>query len=269
MKKYLSLAAFAICTFCAFTFVSCGEDDETPTPKTDDYSTDLVGTWEQTGEQVKTIFTFTKEQITLSYYDLKDGSWVLSDEGSSTYPYTLKDGFLSYYKKENDTITRKAKLLKDKSVLVLLPKKESEGDYITNFMFKKDTNIPVSLDEIQGEWRWYMDGDIKNTRAAVIINRNKLSMIIVAWGQRYDGTITYQNGYIDFEITDAYTSREEGSGEGWGEGELNPETLEANWKTLDSGSWMFFHTQGMPFVADGDVAYGILANLPGIYHKIK
>ena len=94
-----------------------------------------------------------------------------------------------------------------------------------------------------------------------------MTMIIVAWGQRYDGTITYANGFIHFEVTAAYTSREEGTGEGWGEGELDPETLEANWKPLDPGSWMYFDTQGMPFVANGNEAYGILANLPGIYYK--
>lgn len=407
MKKYLSFAAFAICAICAFTFISCGEEDDTPTPKTEDkqqtggqdtptptnvlvgkwtkssaetgagneiygkitvtitesyefksdmtfeslgsyvtsyeklltpaeqrsratgtytykdnvlvltytwtgfwdwdanqwrqqgdlqpYTTEyivtikdkavtiapknnpdesktytygeggnsgdnnLIGTWEATGEQVKNVFTFTNDKLTHSEYFLKDGSWTLVRENGWESSYSLENGILSYNEESFTT-----KLLYNNTALAILG-----PGYVQHILYKQGATISATLQDIQGDWRWYMDGDVQNTRVAVQINGNNMTLIIVPWGQRYDGTITYANGYIHFEVTSAYTSREEGTGEGWGEGELNPVTLEANWKPLDSGSWMYFDTQGMPFVADGDVAYGILANLPGVYQKKK
>ena len=219
----------------------------------------LIGTWEATGEQVKNVFTFTNDKLTHSEYFLKDGSWTLVRENGWESSYSLENGILSYNEESFTT-----KLLYNNTALAILG-----PGYVQHILYKQGATISATLQDIQGDWRWYMDGDVQNTRVAVQIKNNQMTLIIVPWGQRYDGTITYANGYIHFEVTSAYTSREEGTGEGWGEGELNPVTLEANWKPLDSGSWMYFDTQGMPFVADGDVAYGILANLPGIYHKIK
>ena len=217
----------------------------------------VIGTWVAQGEQVKNVFTFTNDKLTISEYFLRDGSWTLVRENGWEGSYTLENGVLSY-NEESFTV----KLLYDNTALAILG-----PGYVQNILYKQDATVPATLQDIQGDWRWYMDGDPENTRAAVQIEGNHMTMIIVAWGQRYDGTITYANGFIHFEVTAAYTSREEGTGEGWGEGELDPETLEANWKPLDPGSWLYFGTQGMPFVANGNEAYGILANLPGIYYK--
>ncbi|MCR5780702.1 MAG: hypothetical protein K6G70_09210 [Bacteroidaceae bacterium] len=217
----------------------------------------LIGTWAAEGEQVKNVFTFTNDKLTISEYFMKDGSWTLVRENGWEGSYTLENGVLTY-NEESFTV----KLLYDNTALAILG-----PGYVQHILYKQDATVPATLQDIQGDWRWYMDGDPENTRAAVQIEGNHMTMIIVAWGQRYDGTITYANGFIHFEVTAAYTSREEGTGEGWGEGELDPETLEANWKPLDPGSWMYFDTHGMPFVANGNEAYGILANLPGIYYK--
>jgi hypothetical protein len=196
----------------------------------------------------------------------------------------LKDGILTYVttgkyydqqqQKEveyKDTIEVVAKLLYNKTVLTLLSStRNAQDEYsVSVILYKKGATIPAKLEDIQGDWRWYMHGDKSYTRVAVQIKNNKMTLIIVPWGQRYDGTITYENGYIKLTVEAAYTSREEGTGEGWGEGDLNPETLEANWKTLNSDSWLYYEIGNMPFIANGSEAYGILANLPGIYYKFN
>jgi hypothetical protein len=250
-----------------------------------DSKSDLIGVWESKFESGRRILTFTEEELTVEEYWIdQEGKEVKSDKVQKI-AYSLNNGILSY------TITEKyydqqqqkevewsesfelvTKFLCNKTALALLSATHyDQGDEysVSEILYKKDAFIPATIEDIQGDWRWYMHGDKSYTRVAVQIKGNKMSLIIVPWGQRYDGTITYQNGYINLTVTAAYTSREEGTGEGWGEGDLNPETLEANWKTLNRDSWLYYEIGNMPFVVDGNEAYGILANLPGIYYKFN
>lgn len=290
MKKFLSFAAFAMFA-CALTFVSCGSDDDdngpAPTPSDQNKNTegenananDLVGVWEAIGEQVKSVYTFTDKELTIEdyYLDYQTNQWKKSEQEDYKGAYTLNNGILSYIMSYNqqeverrDTVEVVAKLLYNKTALALLSSmRNDQGDEysVNQILYKKGANIPAKIEDIQGDWRWYMHGDKTYTRVAVQIKDNNMTLIIVPWGQRYDGTITYENGYINMKVEAAYTSREEGTGEGWGEGDLNPETLEANWKTLNRDSWMYYELGYMPFIANGSEAYGILANLPGVYIK--
>ncbi len=246
-----------------------------------DSKSDLIGVWEAIGEQVKSVYTFTEEELTIEdyYLDYQTKQWKKSEQEDYKGAYTLNNGILSYIMSYNqqevewrDTVEVVAKFLYNKTALALLSSMHyDQGDEysVNQILYKKDAFIPATIEDIQGDWRWYMHGDKSYTRVAVQIKGNKMSLIIVPWGQRYDGTITYQNGYINLTVTAAYTSREEGTGEGWGEGDLNPETLEANWKTLNSDSWLYYEIGNMPFIANGSEAYGILANLPGIYYKFN
>lgn len=292
MKKFLSFAAFAMFA-CAMTFVSCGSDDDddnsnpTPTPSEENKNAggdnantnDLVGVWEAIGEQVKSVYTFTDKELTIEdyYLDYQTNQWKKSEQEDYKGAYTLNNGILSYIMSYNqqevewrDTVEVVAKLLYNKTALALLSSmRNNQGDEysVNQILYKKGANIPAKIEDIQGDWRWYMHGDKTYTRVAVQIKDNNMTLIIVPWGQRYDGTITYQNGYISLTVTAAYTSREEGTGEGWGEGDLNPETLEATWTPLNRDSWMYYELGYMPFIANGSEAYGILANLPGVYIK--
>lgn len=290
MKKFLSFAAFAMFA-CALTFVSCGSDDDdngpAPTPSDQNKNAegenananDLVGVWEAIGEQVKSVYTFTDKELTIEdyYLDCQTNQWKKSEQEDYKGAYTLNNGILSYIMSYNqqevewrDTVEVVAKLLYNKTALALLSSmRNDQGDEysVNQILYKKGANIPAKIEDIQGDWRWYMHGDKTYTRVAVQIKDNNMTLIIVPWGQRYDGTITYENGYINMKVEAAYTSREEGTGEGWGEGDLNPETLEANWKTLNRDSWMYYELGYMPFIANGSEAYGILANLPGVYIK--
>ena len=277
----------------SLAFTACGDDNETPAPSEENKNAegenatnnDLVGTWEAKGEQVKSVYIFTNDKLTIEnyYFNYQENTWKLDESASFEGSYTLKDGILSYVttykyydqqeqkeKEASKTVEVVAKLLYNKTALVLLTTMRNEEfvDYtVSQILYKKGATIPAKLDDIQGDWRWYMNGDVTNTRVAVQISGDKMKLIIVAWGQRYDGTITYENGYINFTVEKGYTSRGNSQGEGWGEGDLNPETLEGNWTELDSNSWMYYHLKDMPFIANGKEAYGILANLPGVYYK--
>ena len=258
-----------------------GNDQPTPSVP-ENYN--LVGVWEAIGEQVKSVYTFTESELTIDeYYLQQDGSWKLSEDNSSKSAYTLKDGMLSYIltgtyydqtqQKEvqwTEAVEVQVKLLYNKTALALLSSWRDQNieEYNLNqILYKKGATIPAKIEDIQGDWRWYMHGDKTYTRVAVQIKENNMTLIIVPWGQRYDGTITYQNGYINLTVTAAYTSRGNSQGEGWGEGSIDPETLQATWTTLDRDSWLYYELNQMPFIANGNEAYGILANLPGVYIK--
>ena len=250
-----------------------------------DSKSDLIGVWESRFERGRRVLTFTEEELTVEDYFIDQEGKEVKDDKVQKIAYSLNNGILSY------TITEKyydqqqqkevewsesfelvTKFLYEKSVLALLSATHYDqyNEYfLSEILYKKGATIPAKLEDIQGDWRWYMHGDKSYTRVAVQIKDNNMTLIIVPWGQRYDGTITYQNGYISLTVTAAYTSREEGTGEGWGEGDLNPETLEATWTPLDRGSWMYYELGNMPFIANGNEAYGILANLPGVYIKFN
>jgi hypothetical protein len=290
MKKFLSFAAFAMFA-CALTFVSCGSDDDddnsnpvTPTAPDDKggekaNDKDLVGVWELKARNFLTTYTFTAEKLTIvnTHLGPHENTQTIFDG-----PYTLKDGVLSYTTTTEvyDTVSHKnverpitisftTKLLYNKSTLALLAT-VNNGDRSSEevvLMFKKDTPVPATIADIQGNWYWYMDGDSTDTRAAFKIEQNRMIIVIVAWGQRYDGTFTYENGLINFNVEAQYTSRGNPQGEGWGRGALDPETLEANWEPLNPDSWLSYDFEQMPFVANGNEAYGTIANLTGVYYK--
>ena len=67
-----------------------------------------------------------------------------------------------------------------------------------------------------------------------------------------------------------YTSREEGTGYGELWGRMDPKTLEcSDWRTLDKEYWTVDAVSDNPFIANGDEAYGFVANIPSIMKKKK
>lgn len=243
-----------------------------------DSKSDLIGVWESRSESGRRVLTFTEEELTVEEYWIDQEGKEVKNDKVQKIAYTLNNGILSY------TITEKyydqqqqkevewsysyelvTKFICEKSVLAL--QDQNNDYYLSEILYKKDAYIPTTIEDIQGDWRWYMPDDKSYTRIAIQIKGNKMSLIIVPWGQRYDGTITYSNGYINMKVEAAYTSREEGTGQGWGEGDLNPETLEATWKTLNRDIWQYYEIDNMPFVVDGNEAYGTFAYHSGIYYK--
>lgn len=271
IKMLSLLLGLALCTPL---FMSCGDDDkdETNVPNSSAFTAnDLVGTWTIASQDITTTYVFTKNKLTVSYDNQ------VSHEGE----YQLKDDILSYnttyqnyntttgqYEQVETTVKVKIGLLYNKTVLIWkdVMQNDNNQDYeFSMLLFKQGANITATNNDIQGNWHWYMRGDVSYVRAGLKIEGNNFDLIITPWGQRYTGTYTYVNGYMILNTQNGYTTREEGSGDGWGEGDLNPETLEGNWNTLDRDRWTIW--EKMPFVANGTEAYGIVANLPALFTK--
>lgn len=277
MKKTLKtlslLLGFAVCIAGSMTLASCGDDDDnsvTIPNSSDNISTsDLVGTWNIAGQDDQSTWVFTNDKLTITEWGTQqfDGPYTVNgDKITYRTKYWKYNPQTQQQEEVEGDITVKIGLICDKAVLVLKSevKNEQGTDYeFSYFMFKEGKNITATANDIQGTWDWYMHGDQTYVRTRLTISGNKFDMIITPWGQRYTGTFTYANGYITLNTEHGYTSREEGTGDGFGEGDIDPETLEGTWKNLNS--WNIW--EKMPFVANGNEAYGIVANLSALFYK--
>ena len=271
MKK-LNYWLYASLFVAAFTLAACGDDDEdatTATPPTVPSETspegvtveDLKGTWKY--DYYQTTYVFTDKTFTVTEGDF-----------NYTANYTLKDGVISYTYMV-DSIAEKGSFnvyfMYNKSVLALKAKPVDGDDYsiseaaVVLFRDGKAPNTPKS--DIQGEWHWYMRGNVEYVRGAYKFEGDNFELIVTPWGQKYTGTYTYQGGFLTLNITNGYTSREPGTGDGWGEGDLDPATLEGNWSVLNRDHWAFEPGMVAPFIVNGTEAYGALANLPCVFYK--
>jgi len=268
MKKYFKLMSlFLGMMVCATGFVACGDDDEDTTTAKDSSSTgkvttaDLKGTWKYDFYGLS--YVFTEKTFTAT-------------EGEETYTanYTLKDGVISYSYMLDDQPqqgTANVYLLYNKSVLVMKAKPANGEDYSISeaavILYRDGKNPTTPKADIQGEWHWYMNGDTDYVRGAYKFNGDNFELIVTPWGQKYTGTYTYSGGFLTLNITKGYTSREPGSGDGWGEGDLDAKTLEGNWSELDRDRWSFEPGWTVPFIVNGKEAYGALAGLPCVFYK--
>ena len=188
-----------------------------------------------------------------------------SEEGSIIYEgsYTLQNGVVSF-EMDGTTYQSAPGLAAGKSVLIL---KEIYEDGYVNLAYvfvKNGKTVSTRKEDIQGQWVWwetYVDEETGETERDARISQkydgNTMELILPAWGKKYVGTYTYENGFIHFEITEGYTSREPGTGYGVGEGDLDLSTLEGNWNTLYREHWEFDSLDGLFFVV-GDEAYSFI-----------
>ncbi len=272
MKK---MAIWALAAFAMFA-VSCdknnigGEGDVTLTASA------LVGTWTISGLNFSETWVFTSEKLT------KETGW---DKTEGTY--TVKNGTIAYnitkaWDKDGNTwqernlgdnektpIYVQGKIIYSGSVLVinfvisegsLAPHHNTED---TSFvLFKSGGSISSDTAPLQGTWHWYMFGTNKTeTRIRIIFEGSSYELIIQPWSEKYVGSYTYQNGYITCTVDNSYSARNPETLKG----EVNPVTLEATWHLFENVAFPTGLT--FPFVADGDVAYGIVANFPSKYYK--
>ena len=186
--------------------------------------------------------------------------------------YTLEDNVVSFFM---DGITYKSMpgLAGGQSVLIMKEVFEDGNENFAFLLVQKGKPVSTKKEDIQGQWVWweeYLDNDsnpVKEARLSYKFEGDRFEMILVAWGQKYTGTYTYENGIVSLQMTNAYTSREEGTGEGWGPGDLDPVTLECDWKPLYREYWSFETMQG-PFFVIGDEAFsGIM--MPSICKRKK
>ncbi|MBR1788000.1 MAG: hypothetical protein IJ762_02245 [Bacteroidaceae bacterium] len=266
MRKW-NLWLLASLFIAAFTLSACGDDDEEtkdgPVKTSTTTVEDLVGTWNIGNSEENYIATFTRDQVTFK----RDGE--VEFQGS----YLVKDGVVSFtwdgteYKSVQN-------LLYDKSVLVLkqvFKNGDDETEMLGMMLFKQGKKVNVTSNDIQGFWCWYEEfGDETIIRTAIKIEGDRFELIITPWGERYVGTYTYSGGLLYLNVSAAYTSREEHTGYGELWGRMNPQTLECDdWRTLDEENWHVDAVSGGPFIANGNEAYGIVANLRAIFQKKK
>lgn len=268
MKKIFSFVAVAFC-FCALTttFISCGNDDdqkkdpnsETNVPNSDAVTkSDLIGTWTSNSTDFVYAATFTADDVTLT------------ENGQQTFKgqYTVENGVVKF----GVGLESAPGLLYDKSVLIMKSistddrgRKETLG----MILFKQGKEINIPKEDIQGQWCWYsvfINDEI--IRTAIKFEGDNFELIITPWGERYVGTYVYSNGIIKLNVSDGYTSREEGTGNGELWGRLDPYTLECDdWRTLYRENWHVDAVSHTPFVANGSEAYGFIANIPTVLQK--
>ena len=271
MKKVnLWLIASLFTATCVMT--ACGSDDEengksATSPDLPTTASDLIGTWSNDGKT----FAFTNDALTITY-SYFDGR----EERKTTYQgkYTYAGDKLTYVCK-SDTIVEQGnatvRFLYNKQTLVLKTVPDFADDYsldvVPMVLFKNGNAPETPVADIQGKWYFYMQGDHSYVRTGVTFTGDKVEMIITPWAQRYVGTYTYSKGIVKFKFTEFYSARGE-NGYGFGEGNLNPETLECDyWWTCTADD--LAAPEEMEFIAGSDEAYGYIVGLPAIFEKQK
>jgi len=265
MKKLFYLSLIAGFIFGSFTFVSCGDDEEEGPNQQDDVvitQVDLIGSWKSIDEGYQVSVSFTNDKMIFT----ENGQMI------GEYAYTLKDGVVTIDMDQRQMVSVPCPLY-GKSVLVFKAVSEGTNDHLAYILVKDGAQIPVTAKDIQGFWCWYEDtgtdlGEI--IRVAIKLDGKNFEFTITPWGERYIGTYTYQNGLLRFNVTEALTSREEGTGFGEMWGRMDPKTLECDsWAPLYEEHWHIDAMSGNPFIVCGKEAYGIVANIPCIFQIKK
>ena len=202
-------------------------------------------------------------------FSVKDAEG-LQKEGT----FTITDGVITCtYSEDGKQKTESGKVatLYQKQVLVIKFKPEDGEGYsiseAAEVLYKDGVAPTTPVEDIQGNWYWYMKGDESVNRAGMMINGNKFVMIIGAWGQKYTGTFTYAKGVMKLNITNGFTSRQPHTGYGIGYGNLDPATLDGTWYVLDKEFWTMDDGMTTIFISAGTEAYSEMANLPVVYYK--
>jgi hypothetical protein len=261
-KKNLWLLASLFAA--VFTLSACGDDDEPEGPNTPSgpvTTNDLVGTWTINSTDDDYVATFTQDQVTFK----------MNGEVQFRGGYTVTDGVVKYTW-EGGTYESVPGLLYDKSVLVMketIKSVEGNEELLSMILFKQGKTVNAKSEDIQGFWCWYSRfGEQTIIRTAIKIQGSRFELTITPWGERYIGTYSYKNGILKLNVSEALTSREEHTGYGELWGRMDPLTLECDdWRPLDEEHWHVDAVSDGPFIANGNEAYGFVANLPAIFQK--
>ncbi len=287
MKKMIIRALVALAMFA----VSCdknntgGEGDVTLTASA------LVGEWSITCENFSDKWTFTSEKLTReSEWNKTEGTYTVEN---GTISYTITKGWTrdgNYDESEQKIIFGaweerdltddekipiylQAKLIYGGSVLIfhyLLEDGQTTHYHGDNayFLFKKGGTIPSDTKPLQGTWCRYEPLEPTYISVRIIFDGNKFELIVAPWSEKYAGTYTYKDGFVTCTITAVYTACNPDVS-GHCEKDIDPTTLKGTWYPLPNIEDAYYYINGLvfPFVADGDVAYGLLAYLTFKYHK--
>lgn len=163
----------------------------------------------------------------------------------------------------------KVKMLYEGDAMIL---EQTRDDEVADIPFVKDgaSKLP-DIQAIQGKWYWKMYNNPQVARAVVIINGNIGEVIITPYGERYTGTIRYENGLVYLENPTFYTTRYNDPQE--------PEIWDhINAQRPEDSPWRIPQGQGsygansyeyliFPFIVEGNKAYATMANLMSVFEK--
>ena len=213
----------------------------------------LTGTWSDGGLN-------NSRGYTLSF---NNDNVLVQQEGNVVYQgqYTLENNVVSF-DIDGTHYESMAGLAGGQCVLIMkvvdIDPEYGRNENLAFIVVKNGMTISTRKEDIQGQWAWWFGRgaeEDKIVRIAYKFEGDNFEIIIVPWGQRYTGTYTYDKGIVTLNTTAGYTSREPGTGNGWGEGDLDPVTLVGNWSTLDEDRWN--NPTGGLFFALGDEAFGL------------
>ena len=286
MKKifYFALAAFTT------MFVSCV--DENKPSNGDENGNSIVGTWNlQHDDDFETLDLTAGNNYNLYYsafykedgsYTFENNTLTLTPSKAWTRDYIRDDvhggpildengnfQFTEWEETEPWFTTRSNQVtfLYSGDVMLVKTIDEHSGEPEEVWApYVKDNATHVSnINDIQGKWYWLMDvgEEFSVPRVIVNVNGNDGDVIITPWGERYKGTVRYEKGVLYMDNPTFYTTRYE-DGEGGWEHMNGADPENSDWRIPDgSGNYgqPAFGMISMGFVADGDVAYGGIANL--------
>lgn len=253
MKKIL-LALFAV---LALSFVACqkdADDSREPGPVVDENL--LVGTWSMPPNENVVRYVF------------KDDHTFVCDiygEPAANGTYSLSGDILTL---TDDSVvsTMRVVMLYQNNVMVLCYRSEGQEDWgiADNFelLFRQGASPNTPIGDIQGKWFWFHGGDTAAVRGALAVSGSKFEFIIPVWREFMTGHLEYQNGFITFHV-DQFKTR---SGN-----DVTIEHLYDDWHVPGPDDYQQEPSFGMnfsiPFVANGNEAFSIVANLPAYFEK--
>lgn len=220
----------------------------------------IVGNW-----------TMSSEDFGVKYSFKEDGTMSVTEMDSTLFgTYILKGDTLIM---KIDTIYSSVRVIMqyENNVMTFRFKDEFSDDYsiADDFMlfFRDSAKINAPLEDIQGDWKWFMMGDTSVIRASLIITDTLFEFIIPVWREFMTGHIDYENGRITFHV-DVFKTRGD-----MGEINESPAHLYDNWHLWTEDDFehgedpTFGYNFSNPFIAHGDEAFSIFANLPAYYVK--
>ncbi|MDY5969725.1 MAG: hypothetical protein SPJ13_06920 [Bacteroidales bacterium] len=249
MKKFNLLTFVALVS----VFIGCekgGTDNVSPTT-----AEKIIGNWVIDGEDFSSKLTFGKN------------TWTQQERNYETSgTYSINGDILTM--KIGDSLVNEAKvtMLYDYNTLVLRFKSPYGEDWGIAHEFalyyRENATIAATQADIQGKWFWYMHGDRNTIRGSLEFKGNTFDFIIPVWSERMKGTYEYVNGIIKFHVTEFLVRDYLDEA---------PENLYLNWAVPETGSGhdtpSFGYDFQRPFVANGNEAFCIIANLPAYFEK--
>lgn len=219
----------------------------------------LLGTWVMKTEDYAVTFVF------------EENRWQEVGNGENLQgTYSLDGDILTMMIGDSLANQVKVIMLYDNNVLVMRYHSQyGEGWGLADefgLFYRENNPVNATLPEIQGKWFWYLRGDSRIIRTSLEIKSDgTFDLIIPVWRERMLGTLDYRNGRIYFNVTEFQVR------ENLEEGNESPENLYLNWDEPTEDSWpqepSFGYTFDRPFIANGNEAFSLLANLPSYFVK--